>query len=163
MATQEDVEIFLKQFRVKMEIFGIIFRNDRGKNIQTLLDLNITELERLQVVKTIEIEDYSEGPIADTLHNGMDMWVVGRTGAILRPRPERVKKPTWGVEHKSLSYNELAVFRVSKTSTLKTANYLIANDLRTTPRAPCRGQSTPELAGACEKFNVPPPEGCRDA
>lgn len=78
MATQEDVEIFLKQFRVKMEIFGIIFRNDRGKNIQTLLDLNITELERLQVVKTIEIEDYSEGPIADTLHNGMDMWVFGK-------------------------------------------------------------------------------------
>lgn len=78
MATQEDVEIFLKQFRVKMEIFGIIFRNDRGKSIQTLLDLNITELERLQVVKTIEIEDYSEGPIADTLNNGMDMWVFGK-------------------------------------------------------------------------------------
>ena len=37
------------------------------------------------------------------------------------------------VEHKSLFYNELAVFRVSKTSTLKTAYYLIANDLRTTP------------------------------
>ena len=34
---------------------------------------------------------------------------------------ERVKKPTWDVEHKSLFYNELAVFRVSKTSTLKTA------------------------------------------
>ena len=43
------------------------------------------------------------------------------------------EKPTWGVEHKSLFYNELAVFRVSKTSTLKTAYYLIANDLRTTP------------------------------
>lgn len=37
------------------------------------------------------------------------------------------------MEHKSLFYNELAVFRVSKTSTLKTAYYLIANDLRTTP------------------------------
>ncbi len=38
-----------------------------------------------------------------------------------------------GVEHKSFFYNELAVFRVSKTSTLKTAYYLIANYLRTTP------------------------------
>ena len=68
---------------------------------------------------------------------------------------------TWGVEHKSLFYNELAVFRVSKTSTLKTAYYLIANDLRTTPKigraAPCRGQSTPELAGTRKKFTAPPP------
>ncbi len=45
MTTQEDVEKFLEQFRVKMEIWGILFRNDRGKNIQTLIDLNITEIE----------------------------------------------------------------------------------------------------------------------
>ena len=60
---------------------------------------------------------------------------MGRTGAIPRPRPGRVKKPTRDVTRKSLFYNELAVFRVSKTSTLKTAYYLIANDLRTTPNA----------------------------
>lgn len=59
--------------------------------------------------------------------------LVGRTGTFPRPRPGCVKKPTWGVARKSLFYNELAVFRVSKTSTLKTAYYLIANDLRTTP------------------------------
>ncbi len=78
MATQEEVEIFLKQFKVKLEIFGILFRNDRGKNIQTLIDLNITEMERLQIVKTIETQDYSDGPIVDTLNKGCDMWVFGK-------------------------------------------------------------------------------------
>lgn len=61
-----------------MEIWGILFRNDRGKNIQTLIDLNITEIERLQIIRTIEVEDYSEGPIIDTLHHGTDMWVFGK-------------------------------------------------------------------------------------
>lgn len=78
MTTQEDVEKFLEQFRVRMEIWGILFRNERGKNIQTLIDLNITEIERLQIIRTIEVEDYSEGPIIDTLHHGTDMWVFGK-------------------------------------------------------------------------------------
>lgn len=37
------------------------------------------------------------------------------------------------VAHKYLFYNELAIFRVDKTTTLKIAYYLIANDLRVTP------------------------------
>ena len=78
MTTQQEVDKFLNQFKVKLEIFGIIFRNDRGKNIQTLVDLNITELERLQIVKTIEVTDFSEGPIVDTLNNGTDLWVFGK-------------------------------------------------------------------------------------
>lgn len=36
--------------------------------------------------------------------------------------------------HKYLFYNELAIFRVGKTTTLKIAYYLIANDLRATPK-----------------------------
>lgn len=38
------------------------------------------------------------------------------------------------VAHKYLFYNELAIFRVGKTTTLKIAYYLIANDLRATPQ-----------------------------
>lgn len=78
MITQQDVELFLQQFKVKMEVFGIVFRNDRGKNIQTLVDLNISMMERLQVVRQIEVTDYSEGPIADTLNRGSEMWVFGK-------------------------------------------------------------------------------------
>lgn len=36
--------------------------------------------------------------------------------------------------HKYLFYNELAIFRVGKTTTLKIAYYLIANDLRATQK-----------------------------
>lgn len=38
------------------------------------------------------------------------------------------------VAHKYLFYNKLAIFRVSKTTTLKIAYYLIANDLRATQK-----------------------------
>ena len=43
------------------------------------------------------------------------------------------------VAHKYLFYNELAIFRVGKTTTLKIAYYLIANDLRATPNVNARG------------------------
>ena len=78
MTTQQEVEQFLNQFKVKLDIFGIIFRNDRGKNIQTLVDLNITEMERLRIVKSIEVTDFSEGPVVDTLNHGTDLWIFGK-------------------------------------------------------------------------------------
>lgn len=76
----------------------------------------------------MEVQDLVEGGTCHGKTTGKDH-VEGEAPAEV----ERVKKPTWGVARKSLFYNELAVFRVSKTSTLKTAYYLIANDLRTTP------------------------------
>ena len=45
------------------------------------------------------------------------------------------------VVHKSLSHNKLAIFRVSKTITLKIAYYLISHDLRSTPNV----SSCPEI------------------
>lgn len=42
MATKEQVEMFLAQFREKVKIYDIIFRDDRGKNMKTLADLDIT-------------------------------------------------------------------------------------------------------------------------
>ena len=45
MVTKEEVEAFLKQFHQKLKVFNIIFRDDRGKNAQTLADLEITPNE----------------------------------------------------------------------------------------------------------------------
>lgn len=42
MVQVEDVEKFLKDLNIKIAVFGLIFRDDRGKNIATLLDLEIT-------------------------------------------------------------------------------------------------------------------------
>lgn len=78
MATRYEVEQFLTQFKVKLDIFGVFFLDGREKNSQALLDLNITRLERLEVVRSIVVEDYSEGPIRDQLNSFNEMWVFGK-------------------------------------------------------------------------------------
>lgn len=40
MVTKDQVESFLNELHTKMKIFGIIFRDDRGKNKETLEQLN---------------------------------------------------------------------------------------------------------------------------
>ena len=78
VATKEQVEEFLKRLKEKIKVFGIIFRDDRGKNLQTLADLEITAVYRRKVILNIEPEDYSEGPIVDTLNKVGEMWVFGK-------------------------------------------------------------------------------------
>lgn len=78
MITKEQVEDFLKRLKEKIKVFDIIFRDDRGKNLQTLATLEITPTYRKEVVLSIEPEDYVEGPIVDTLNKMGEMWVFGR-------------------------------------------------------------------------------------
>lgn len=78
MATREEVEQFLSHFKLKLEVFGVFFLDGREKNAQALLDLNITRLERMEVIRTIEVEDYSEGPIRDVLNDYGEMWIFGK-------------------------------------------------------------------------------------
>ena len=68
MATKEEVELFLSKFIQKVKVFGIVFRDDRGKNMQTLLELEITPKYREDVIMNLDSEDYVEGPIEDTLN-----------------------------------------------------------------------------------------------
>ena len=78
MVTKEDVEKFLENFSLKVKIFGIRFRDDRGKNQDALLELEITPRERLNVIMQLNCYDYSEGPIVDALNNQGEMWVFGK-------------------------------------------------------------------------------------
>ena len=41
MIDKEEVQRFLNQFNSKMKVFGIIYRDDRGKSRQTLEELEI--------------------------------------------------------------------------------------------------------------------------
>ena len=41
MVEKEDVQNFLEQFHAKMNVFGIIYRDDRGKNRKTLEELGL--------------------------------------------------------------------------------------------------------------------------
>ena len=79
MATQDDVIRFLREFKVKMGIFQIIFRDDRKKNSQALLDLDITREKRKEIIKDLELVDFTEGPLDDDLYGIASMWVFGKT------------------------------------------------------------------------------------
>ena len=70
MATKEEVQRFLNQMKEKIKVFGIIYRDDRRKNAQTLIDLEITPKYRDSVIINLEAKDYSEGPVIDTLNQG---------------------------------------------------------------------------------------------
>ena len=78
MATREEVEAFLNGFHAKMKVFRIVFRDDRGKNAQALAELDITPQYREKVIREIVADDYSQGPILDTLHTYGEMWVFGK-------------------------------------------------------------------------------------
>lgn len=78
MAVRDEVEAFLASFHEKVKVFGILFRDDRVKNRNALFDLDITRFERMEIIKSIETEDYSEGPIIDELNLGLEMWVFGK-------------------------------------------------------------------------------------
>ena len=78
MASKEQVEDFLKRLKEKIKVFDIVFRDDRGKNVQTLALLEITPTYRKDVILNINAEDYSEGPIVDTLNLKGEMWVFGK-------------------------------------------------------------------------------------
>lgn len=78
MVTIDEVKTFLDQFNIKAQIFGILFRDDRGKNKETLSLLDITPLQREVVVKSLLPEDYVEGPVVDVLNKQSEMWVFGK-------------------------------------------------------------------------------------
>jgi hypothetical protein len=78
MVTREDVRAFLEQFNIKAQVFGILFRDDRPKNRQALLQLDITPMQREMIVKSLVPQDYVEGPVIDELNNGGVMWVFGK-------------------------------------------------------------------------------------
>lgn len=78
MATKEEVECFLSRFNQKVKVFGLVFRDDRGKNMQTLLELEITPKYREDIIMHLEPNDYVDGPIEDTLNKKGEMWVFGK-------------------------------------------------------------------------------------
>lgn len=78
MITVEEVKDFLNQFNIKAQIFGIQFRNDRHKNREALLLLDISPLQRELIVKNLQVQDYVEGPVIDVLNKEGEMWVFGK-------------------------------------------------------------------------------------
>ena len=78
MAKEQEVERFLREFKEKLKVWDVIFRNDRSKNAQALLDLELRPIDRNKILENLKPTDYSEGPLEETLYGGSDMWVFGK-------------------------------------------------------------------------------------
>ncbi len=70
---------FLCDFKKKMKFWDVLFRYDRGKNAQALVDLELRPVVRKTILEALEVRDYSEGPLEEKLYGGADMWVFGKT------------------------------------------------------------------------------------
>ena len=78
MANKEDVQKFLDCFLAKLKVFGILYRDDRGKNQKALEELEIIPSYRKVVIENLRPEDYVEGPLIDELNKIGEMWVFGK-------------------------------------------------------------------------------------
>jgi hypothetical protein len=79
MAKESEVLSFLKDFKEKMKLWDVLFRDDRGKNAEALIELELRPIERQAILEALESKDYSEGPLKEVLNGGADMWVFGKT------------------------------------------------------------------------------------
>lgn len=79
MSTEAEVTSFLKSFKEKLSFWDVLFRDDRGKNAQALIELELRPIERKAILEALETKDYSEGPLEEILYGGADMWVFGKT------------------------------------------------------------------------------------
>lgn len=61
-----------------MKIFGIIYRDDRGKNQKALEELEIIPSYGKEIIKSLKAEDYVQGPILDELNKLGELWVFGK-------------------------------------------------------------------------------------
>ncbi len=75
---KESVLLFLKELKVKIKIWGILYLDERGKNTQTLLDLELRPSERTEIVEKLTVKDFSEGPLPEKFYGISDMWVFGK-------------------------------------------------------------------------------------
>ena len=78
MASRDEVDIYLKELKVKMKIFDILFLDDRGKNHQTLHDLEISPASRKEIIESLKVDDYSEGPLDEKMRGILPLWVFGK-------------------------------------------------------------------------------------
>lgn len=79
MSSKQEVEKFLSELKVKMDVFGILFLDERGKNQQALHDLEISPNKRMEIITSLTVWDFSEGPLAEKMRGILPMWIFGKT------------------------------------------------------------------------------------
>lgn len=75
--TYAEIAAFLEAFAAKRAEAGLIFL-EREKNVQGILDLEITAKRRSQVLSQLKPEDYYRGPKPDSVNTGAAYWEFGK-------------------------------------------------------------------------------------
>lgn len=70
-ATKEEVNAFLKEFKERAQLFGIIYVDSKPNNIDTLTALDITQNDRKNYVLSLDTEDYNKDRIKTTILDKM--------------------------------------------------------------------------------------------
>ncbi len=77
-ATKEEVNAFLKEFKERAQLFGIVYVDSKPNNIDTLTALDITLNDRRKYVLSLNMEDYCQGPDKNDYPGQKDVWVFGK-------------------------------------------------------------------------------------
>jgi hypothetical protein len=73
-----EVKCFLSEFKAKVTIYDNLLFLVREKNQETINELEISPLVRRKLIMSLEVEDYSEGPIKDGNYVRNELWVFGK-------------------------------------------------------------------------------------
>lgn len=76
MVHRAQVELFLKQFRECWPPKCLTIKTD--KNLQALADLNITAVQRKEIILQLTPEDYIRGPEEDKDRGGENIWIFAK-------------------------------------------------------------------------------------
>jgi len=79
MASETEIQAFLRDFKFKLDFRGKILFISRPKNYNTIKELELSVLGVKEELKRIEVADYSQGPLEEVVFQGMPMWVFGRS------------------------------------------------------------------------------------
>jgi hypothetical protein len=72
------IESFLQDFKYKLGFWGLFLRTERGKNFETIKELEYSVEDVKNELRDLAVANYSGGPVSDVLYKGADMWVFGK-------------------------------------------------------------------------------------
>jgi hypothetical protein len=77
MATAAEARAFLEQFRLCVEFGARVQFRQTPKNIQGLVDLNLTQAQAVDRICRLTLQDYCGGPEADRDEDAREVWLFG--------------------------------------------------------------------------------------
>lgn len=77
MVSRRKVVEFLRAFREQTERLGGVYVTNRIKNRNALTELELTKVQREEIILSLTPEDYCEGPTPDIQGAG-NVWIFGK-------------------------------------------------------------------------------------